>query len=587
MSLGSVFNLITNVGSADKLLYANEYLKTRINAFIKNKDPTFTENELLTQPNDDCYLNVRNAILPSLNEIEKSHTTFINGSYKPAILLTSEYFRVGNTRPDFDSQLTFQLPQIGQFTTDTVLHIRLSGLSAIDPRDRVRYTAMLGHKLIKHVQLTVNNGNVVDEFGTDDFNAHYQFDVAPEHKSGYLRNIGQETPTQGFMTSDPAVDMHREYRAIGNGNQTLKQMHGTIDLYIPLLFWFKNTKTALPSIPWGQLQVQVFLSKVTDIVGFANNGGGGAYNEPIIEFCDLYANQLFMMPEIFSLYAKKFVFNLIRVHRHHKESIKVDQNNNYEVLLKNLKWPTEQLYFSFRPRDNLKLSQYWHKNVKLTEKVYKVPVVAKDPLTIIAGNFAAVTTNSAVLTSLELLSSISNTYNNYDLVLTSGTGYLQDVQQNHYFVQHYDGPSNTVTIIGTWNGEIPDSRTTYEISNAQLAINLVTYYQEEPIVKSISLAANGVEIYKPQQELFYNSYLSSKYKGTNTPDMGSYMMSFCITPNAHTPSGSINVSLCREFYLRFTSSVIADNYAVDLIVLAKAINFLLVDEGSLSLRYNL
>lgn len=587
MSLGSVFNLITNVGSADKLLYATEYLKTRINNFIKTKDSTFTTNELLTQPNDDCYLNVHNSILPSLNEIDKSHSTFVNGSYKPAILLTSEYFRVGNTRPDFDSQLTFQLPQIGQFTTDTVLHIRLSGLSAVDTRDRVRYTALLGHKLVKHVQLTVNNGNVVDEFGTDDFNAHLQFEVDANHKAGYLRNIGQELPQHGFITSDPVVDMHCEYRAIGNGNQTLKQSHNTIDLYVPLLFWFKNTKTALPSIPWGQLQIQVFLSKVTDIVGFADNGGGGAYNEPVIEFCDLYVNQLFTLPEIFNLYTKKFVFNIIRVHRHHKELIKVDQNNNYEILLKNLKWPTEQLYFSFRPRENLKLSQYWHKNVKLVEHYYKVPVVAKDPTSVISGNFTAVTNNSAILVTNVLLSNISKTYNNYDIRITSGAGYVTDITQNQYIVQSYDGPTNTIIIRGVWHNALPDTSTTFELSNAQLAINVVTYYEEQPIVKSISLAANGIEIYKPQHELFYNSYLTSKYAGINTPDMGSYMMNFCINPNTHAPSGSVNVSLCREFYLRFTSSIITDNYAVDLIVLAKAINFLLVDEGSLSLRYNL
>jgi hypothetical protein len=588
MSLGSVFTLINNVGSADKLLFANEYLKNRINAFIKNKNPSFSENELLSQP-DDTYLNVSNSVLPSLNEIEKSHSTFVNGSYKPGIMLTSEYFRVGNARPEFDSQLIFQLPQIGQFTTDTMLHIRLSGLSAIDTRDRVRYTAMLGHKLIKHVQLTVNNGNLVDEFDTDDFNAYYQFEVDANHKNGYLRNIGQETPHLGSITSDPVTDMHSEYRSISDGNQTLKQSHGTIDLYIPLLFWFKNIKTALPSIPWGQIQIKVMLSKITDIVGFADNGGGGLYTPPVIEFCDLYTNQLFTTPEIFSLYAKKFVFNIIRVHRHHKELIKVDRNNKYDILLNNLKWPTEQLYFSFRPRENLKLSQYWHKNVKLTEKVYKVPVVAKDPSTVITGNFSLATQNTAVLTSDTVLSTVTNMYNNYDIIITGGSGYnSKDIVQNRYFVQNYNGVTNTVTILGVWNdGAKPDTTTIYELSNAQLAINMVSYYKETPIVESISLEASGVEIYKNQSEAFYNSYITSKYKNINTPDMGSYMMTFCINPNMHSPSGSLNVSLCRELYLRFTSKVIEPDYSVDLIVLAKAINFLLIDSGNLSLRYNL
>jgi hypothetical protein len=580
---GAVFNIISNVGANDRLLYAQEYLKDRINAFIKVKDPTFTDAELLQ--NDNTFANIKNSILPSLNEIEKSHTTFINGSYKPGILLASEYFKVSNSMPKFDTKLVYQLPQIGQFTSDSVLHIRLSGLRAKDPLDRVRFCAMLGHKLIKQVRLVVNNGNIIDEYGSDDMNAYFQYEVPENHKKGYLKNIGQEIPQTGYITSDPGVDMHREYRTIGDGNQTLKQQHQPIDLYIPLLFWFKDIKCALPAIPWGQLQIQVDLAKVTDIIGFSNNGGGGMYNPPVIEFCDLYVNQLFTVPEIFSLYSKKFVFSLIRVHRQHKEAIKVDRNHNYEILLNNLKWPIENLYFSFRPRENLKLSQHWYKNVKLTETRYKVPVIAKDPASVIIGNLSAVTQNTAVLVA-PYLSSINNIYVNYDIIIISGTGYNNDILQNRYIITNYDGETNTITIDGRWNGILPDSTTEFELSNAQLAINYVTYYKEEPIVDTISLSANGIELYKNYSESFYNTYIPSKYANINTPDMGSYMMTFCITPNMHAPSGSINASLCREFYLRFMSLTINDNYPVDLIVLAKTINFLLIDSGNLSLRYN-
>ena len=283
MSIGSVHTLMINTGSNDRLLYAQEYLKDRINNFIKDKDPRIKDADLLQ--NDNAYLNIRGSILPGLSEIERSHQVFINGSYKPCVLITGEYFKVTNNKPDFGSRISFQLPQIGQFTSDCVLHIRLSSLSAKDPRDRVRYAAMLGHKLIKHIQLVVNNGNIIDEYGTDTMNAYYQFEVPENHKKGYLRNIGQETAQSGYITSDPIVDMHNEMRYISDGNQTLKQIHPPIDLYIPLLFWFKEIKCALPAIKWGQLQIQVDLAKITDIIGFSNNGGGGDYNAPTIELC--------------------------------------------------------------------------------------------------------------------------------------------------------------------------------------------------------------------------------------------------------------------------------------------------------------
>ena len=291
------------------------------------------------------------------------------------------------------------------------------------------------------------------------------------------------------------------------------------------------------------------------------------------------------MPEIFNLYSKKFVFSIIRVHKHQKQLITVNNNNNYEILLNKLKWPVEYLYFSFRPRENLKLSQHWHKNVKLNEKIYKVPVIAKDPASVITGTFANVTASTAVLLASNL-SMIDNTYNNYDLVITGGSGYITDITQNRYVITNYDGATNTITIMGTWNS-LPNLTTQFELSNAQLAINYVTYYKEEPIISAISLAANSIDIYKKHSEMFYNSYVPYKYANINTPDMGSYMMSFCINPNTHAPSGSINVSLCREFYLRFVSYIIQDNYPVDLLVMAKAINFLYVENGDLSLRYNL
>lgn len=587
MSSGGIFQIITNTGAQDKMLYAQEYLKNRIDKFIQDKDPNITDNDLLSLPDNDKYLNIKNSILPSLNEIERSHSTFVNGSYKPCIAIASEYLKVGYSAPKFDSKLIFQIPQIGQFTSDCVLHIRLSGLAAKDTRDRVRYTSLLGHKLIKNVQFTVNNGSIVDEYTTDDMNAYLQYEVPENHKEGYLRNIGQEIPHVGYSTSDPLMDMHREYKLVGDGNQTLKQSHEPIDLYIPILFWFKDLKNALPSFPFGKLQIQVQLAKIIDIVGFSAMGGDGSYTPPIIEFCDMYVNQLFTAPEIFNLYSKKFVFSLIKVHRQHKEAIKVNQDQNYQALLNNLKWPTESLFFSFRPRENLKLSQYWHKNCKLIEKSYKIPVVAKDPNSSIFGTCAGNSTSNTLQLVFNGVLSTNNSYAGYDLVIMSGSGYNPDIMKNRYNISSYVGSTNIATIIGVWDNIVPDATTQFELYNSQLAINVVSYFKEVPIVSNIALTANGIEIYRNHSEGFYNSYLPSKYKNMNIPDIGSYMMTFALTPGKHNPSGSINVSLCRELYLRYTSSVITPNYPVDLIVLSRAINFLLVDGTSLTLRYSI
>lgn len=595
MSSGGVFNVILNSGGHDKLLYASDFLKNRIDEFIKTKDRNINKKHLNKLPNEK-YNDISKSILPSLNEIGKTHNMFINGAYKPSVILASEYIKVGKSSPKFGSSITYQMPVVGNFTNDCVLHIRLSNMSAKDTRDRIRYVAMLGHKLIKRVQLLVGNGAIVDEYDTDDYNAYYQYELDGCHKEGYLRNIGQELPNIGYLTSDPLDDMFSEYKLINDGNQTLKYSHGSVDLFVPLLFWFKDLKQSLPSLPWGQLQIRVELAEVTDIIGFANNGGGGLYNSPSIEFCNLHVNQLFTLPEIFNLYTKKFVFSLIRTHRAHKQVIVSDTGKNYQILLNNLKYPTEVLYFNFRPRKNLTLSQQWYKSCKLTEKAYKVPVMAKDPETVIVVKFAGFPhgindPNTIYITSTDPLSTVDTAYNAYDLVIISGSGYNStDILKNRYTVNSYLGTTQTINIVGEWDGFVPDSSTTFELYTQQLAVNNVIYYQEEPIVTEISLIIQGIEVYKNHAEQFYNSYLPTKLENVNIPiDCGQYMMPFCNKLYNFSPSGSLDFGLAREIYLNFSSDLIKSDYPVDLIVLARTINFLLIDgeTGGLHLKYNM
>lgn len=587
MSLGSVYTIISNSGQQDALLSATSYLKKRINEYILQKTSEYTEQDLLTLP-PGGYLNLDNSTLPGLNMVEKSHNTFINGTYKPHVPVAFEYIKVPFNSPNFGQKISYVLPQVGNYINDMVLHIKIKGLSAKDPRDRVRYVSMLGHRLIESAQFLIDNGSILDEYTTDDYNAFYQMEVKEDKKIGWLRGIGQEIPHLGHITADPTFDMHQEYRWIGDGNQTLKQKHDSVELFIPLLFWFKDVKNALPShiIPWGRTHVQIKLAEVRDIVGFADYGGGGAYNEPTIEFCNLHINNIFTLPEIYELYQKKYVFSLIRVHRHHKEKV---EKSEAGILLNNLKWPIEYLYFSFRPRANLALSQFWHKNSKLIAKSYRVPVVAKNNNTVITGTVSSSSdSNKAVLVSAGL-SSVDNTYVDYDFIITGGTGYNSaDIVQNRYIVSTYNGTTKEITIKTEWSGQAPGSDTTFEIFTPQIAINSVNYYEESPVVNEISVVIDDIEVYRNNSELFYNSYLPGRYgPALKTPeDRGQYFLTHCLYPGHHQPSGSINASLCRELYLYFKSDTISTTYPVDLIVLARAINFLFIDQGVPILKYS-
>lgn len=586
MSTGGIFKLINNTGLQDKLLMANEYLKYRINIIKSRNKQNITNND---------GLDLDNSFLPDINIIEKSHNIFINGAFKPFVASGFEYNKSISSGSDFGTTVKFVLPQYGDFINDSVIHVKISKLATLDESDRVRYVALLGHKIFSKIEFFVNH-NKLDSYTSDDYNAFLQFKVPPGKKTGWLRNMGQEIPETAEVTADPSYDMIKEYKYFGDGNQTFKQKHDEVHLWIPLLFWFREVHNALPSmiIPFGQTEIRADLVNLNQIVSSSNLSGnsGLLYKEPTITL-ELYTNNIFVNPEISSIFMAKFGFSLIRVHKHHVKTI---TGKNPE-LLNDLVWPTETLYVCFKPKKNLTLSQHWYKSSSLTLSSVKVPVVVRSASLIIGGNVdnnPASTQNTASLTRTTgpVLSTVNNAYKDYDFVITGGTGYdKNDIIKNRYIVSSYVGATNVITINDTWNNSIPDATTTFQLFTPQIGINTAQYYKETPVIKDIEIKAHGIIIYRNTHETFYNSYLPYRFGNKmNTPDdRGWYQINFNFNPGDHDPSGHINLSTAREFYINFTSRTensISTSNPVEMIVLADAINFLLVKEGTAVLRYS-
>jgi hypothetical protein len=108
------------------------------------------------------------------------------------------------------------------------------------------------------------------------------------------------------------------------------------------------------------------------------------------------------------------------------------------------------------------------------------------------------------------------------------------------------------------------------------------------LIDTMTLTAHGVNIYQEFPSGFYNAYLNYHYGGPNIKspeDIGVLFVPFCLYPGTYQPSGHINFSRAREFYLRYTSSVIDSSTTGVLHVNASAINFLLISDGSAVLRY--
>lgn len=475
----------------------------------------------------------------------------------------------------------------------------------------VRYCEFPGQRLFKHVKFDVN-GNPLDEYDTTVAMMHQKFHVAPGKQSGYKRLVGQEVPDVGYSDlcsiagSSPFGSDHvgltlqaggtapiapvnasltaRKEVQVVHGPQTPKVSQPELDMWIPLHFWFNKDprlSIASVSIPYGQrfitieLEAQdkivytapgnLFLQLTTEVVTNVDGTSGGntivdyqrfQTREPVlvpnstlntsqgISAMDLYINNIFVNPEIHDIYIKRIGFSLIRVYRFQKTNQNTESGDQ---LLSNLKWPIETMWAGMRPKFNIANPVYnglsvssgnknvwrdWHRFTRLNDNVcYEV-----------AKSSSLLPTTQAVPTD--------TAYNN----------------------------------------------TAFQDSTVQSG--RCVFPVETKTLTTVKITAHGIDIYKDYASEFFADYQPYHYGGYNvvTPeDKGALMINFCLYPGTYQPSGHINISRAREFYFAYTSAFVGVVDSNDpqgavaegeLIVVASAINFLLISDGSAVLRYS-
>lgn len=407
----------------------------------------------------------------------------------------------------------------------------------------VRWCDYPGERLLQRVQFEVN-GNPLDEYNSDATVMFRKFQVKPNKMAGWKRCMGQEAPKEAWLdgTNVASPDNHQVWVNVTNGFQTPKASQpDQLEMIIPLLFWFNlDPRLAIPSvaIPYGQRFINVSLATRAQMVDVLMRGAGVAANSAIstpgINTFELYINNIFVNPEIHKIFIKRIGFTLIRVHRQQTIST---TNNSQEILLQNLKWPIECLFVGMRPQSNI------------------------DP------NFVEPPPVSAPL-------------------------------RNHLSLWHRYS-QNTLTefvlpnVLGQADSTTPVHVDTTSASAADpvlglSAVNSSAWVQTQT-VDSLSINAHGISLYNEFPAMFFNGYVPLTYGGHNivTPeDESVFMIPFNLYPGTYQPSGHINVSRAREFYIKFTSSVVSGDVPCDLVVVASAINFLLISDGSAVLRYS-
>lgn len=526
MSTGGTFQLVTNDGRMDTILTASNLLRDNITNITNRR-----RQQGLTDVN------------PTLVDLERSHVLFVNAHFKPYVAIALEYYKISANNVTLGTNVQMSIPQYGDFFADMVLNVVInapttsltvtgSSGSAVVLYKHCDYP---GERLLQQTSFEVNS-NPLDTYSYDTYVLHRQFRVSQDKRAGWDRCMGQEIPdvaTYGLSddtTGTTAPKTARTKVDVYDGYQTYKTAHEPLKLWIPLLFWFNtDPRLAFPSVsvPYGQRFINFQLAKATDIYRAIINPGSSIAGA---------TNPQLSTPQVatFDLYINN-LFVLPEVHaifidriaftliRVHRRQTQTLNKSSDSIHLVQIKWPVEIFWIGFQPTANVTT------NTSVDVKGAQTSVV------------------DANMEDWHRYGKVDNT------VLTNGSG---DADLN---------------IRGT---------------NASTKLLLK---KERAHITNLQLTAHGVSLFNRFPAEFFNSYIPYQYGGANynTPtDVGLYMVSFSLYPGVYQPSGHFNASRARELYLDYTSSYISSENTATVFVLAQCINFILVTEGSATIRYS-
>lgn len=315
-----------------------------------------------------------------------------------------------------------------------------------------------------------------------------------------------------------------------------------------------------------------------------------------------------------NIFIKRIGFSLIRVHREQTLSA---TTSTAEVLLQQLKWPIETLFVGMKLRDyNSSTVALRREHLDKWHSFAEVSDVSRAQQGVRSGKVKLINATYTIAAGDLLLSAGASTYLKYtgdtttlaaddfptvfvgDILSVTIGAFTKELVVSNKVVA--DGTNKGYLVFDVKVSDVSGDWGTTAITEATLAGDIVQYRPDsaEPLatvqscaktIDTLTIKAHGIPIYNAFPSQFYNAYVPYHYGGPNVKvpeDCGALMVNFCLYPGTYQPSGHINVSRAREFYLEYSSSVISSSVVGTLVVVASAINFLLISDGSAVLRYS-
>ena len=384
----------------------------------------------------------------SMTDVLKTHSIFLNYVYKPFISCGIEYIASQfSNNISFNNSFKISIPIYGDFVSEPVISLKLSGFSSIDPVNKVKYCEYLGHRLFKQIDF-YNEGLSKDSITTEDLNIYYNCELPKDKQRAWDACVGQEIPLEAYFNQDPTNNEYREKKYICYGPQTPKFSQDDITIYVPLLFWFYENNKALPvnSMSKDLTLFNFVLNDVSNICACLDyNNTGGEYNIPTISNITLYTKHIFVTDDILNLFKDKEIKTLIRLHQTFSSTLTIP---NGSVSLNSLSYPLKALFIVARPKLNENGSDRlytWNKNKLLTSHQIVYPAIFTNNTLQLGANYASFYTEQDVLSNLALSTKgikIFYDQNNNIKFFSNCLSMTTSINNNNTFILNF---SNTLT----------------------------------------------------------------------------------------------------------------------------------------------
>ncbi len=459
------------------------------------------EEEYKDETREDIIKNRASEWLPSIGELSKyRYMDWFKPYQKYALHTKEQHILPAAGVLNFGQTIKFEIKSIANnhAITDCILNLKFSEMRSIDPIDQVKYTEMLGNRVAKKV--TMRMGQWEFSYDNEAYNVYYYKEVNNAVKLNYQTLIGQEIPQPASTVYDPLQDNFGVVNFFTNGYQTFKNVQKPVEIFLPLLFWFRQQHQMLYKFCYDTLFIEIELSPLADLVAISQNHGDGSYTIPLITSATLDITYNLIDPAIYNIISQKYTHQLIRCYKTYKfpiieskGSVKVSNVFNDKI---------EMLYVGVRPISNYLNSKLWYRNAFITAINYWVLVPDIDP--------------------------------NPD-----------------------DGiePGNTPIPNIPFSVDNPDSDNTYEYmaSANQGKINYATVYQETNPLKLIGVKVNEMFVHQERSPVYY-----SEYEQNNSPIQGHRYWN-CFKFNneylQYQPTGCLNISKSSEAYITYESNI--------------------------------